>query len=108
MADTTLHPADDELRRYIELRKDRDSGKDIQFEEAWLAGFMDKVNMAVHDTRIRFGLPSMLPWRRIETLALAPSRQSGIETLALRARIDGDGPAWRLAIYDPGMSIRAE
>ena len=108
MADTTLHPADETLRRYIELRKARDAGNDIQFEKSWLADFMNKVNMAVHDTRIRFGLASMLPWRRIDLHALAPSRESGMETLQLSARIDGDGPGWRLLVFDNGMSLRAE
>ena len=103
-----MHPADDALRQYIELRRSMDAGNDVSFEPGWLDGFTDKVNMPLHGTRIRFGMAQLLPWRRIDLHALAPSRESGMETLQLTARFDGQSPPWHLSIFDNGMSLRAE
>lgn len=102
-----LHPADLRLVRYIRLRKARDEGNNVTIEPHWLGDFQNEVNMPLHDTRIRFGMARQFA-RHIDLVALAPSKIGGMETLELAAYFDEDKPRYHLAIFDTGMSKRAE
>lgn len=72
-----------------------------------LGDFQNEVNMPLHDTRIRFGMARQFA-RHIDLVALAPSKIGGMETLELAAYFDEDKPRYHLAIFDTGMSKRAE
>lgn len=102
-----MHPADRRLVQYIRLREARDEGKDATIEPNWLGDFQNEVNMPLHDTRIRFGMAKQYAWH-IDLVALAPSKFGGMETLELSAYFDEDKPRYHLAIFDTGMSKRAE
>lgn len=102
-----LHPADRRLVQYIRLREARDEGKNVSIPPYWLGDFQNEVNMPLHDTRIRFGMAKQYA-RHIDLVALAPSKIGGMETLELSAYFDEDKPRYHLAIFDTGMSKRAE
>lgn len=102
-----MHPADRRLVQYIRLREARDEGKDATIEPNWLGDFQNEVNMPLHDIRIRFGMARQYA-RHIDLVALAPSKIGGMETLELSAYFDEDRPRYHLAIFDTGMSKRAE
>lgn len=107
--DELLHPADLELVRYIRLRKAKsDSRNYIQFEPSWVGDFTNAVNLALHDTRIRFGMGILQEWKCIGLFALAPAPWGQMETLQLIASFEGDKPSYQLKIFDPHMNKRAE
>ena len=107
--DELLHPADLELVRYIRLRKAKsDSRNYIQFEPSWVGEFTNAVNLALQDTRIRFGMGILQEWQCIGLFALAPAPWGQMETLQLTAFFEGDEPRYQLKIFDPHMNNRAE
>lgn len=108
--DELLHPADLALVRYIRLRKAKEDRNYINFEISWLDDFTNSVNMALHDTRIRFGMAILQEWKCISLFALAPSAEPFklMETLQLTAFFDGEDPWYQLKIIDPEMKLRGE
>lgn len=109
MHDDLLHPADLELVRYIRLRKAmNDSRGYIKFEPSWIEDFTNAVNLALHDTRIRFGMGILQAWQCISLFALAPAPFSQMETLQLTAFFDGDEPSYQLKIFGTQVTNRAE
>lgn len=104
-----LHPADLELVRYIRLRKAKNDNRDyIKFEPSWVEDFTNAVNLALHDTRIRFGMGILQEWQCISLFALAPAPFGQMETLQLTAFFDGDEPSYQLKIFDTQVNDRAE
>lgn len=107
--DDLLHPADLELVRYIRLRKARnDSRSYIKFEPSWVEDFTNAVNLALHDTRIRFGMGILQEWQCISLFALAPAPFGQMETLQLTAFFDGDEPNYQLKMLGTDVTNKAE
>ena len=107
--DELLHPADLALVRYIRLRKAKKDSRDyIKFEPAWVEDFTNAVNLALHDTRIRFGMGILQEWQCISLFALAPAPFGQMETIQLTAFFDGDEPSYQLKLFDTHMAKRSE
>lgn len=97
-----LGPLNRTVQAMIHLREAHDNGADITIPPHILQKFLDSLNETVNDTKIRFGLPEVVEWKKIRAYAVALGNGpgNGIGMITLEAYINGTGPSYVLECFD--------
>ena len=97
-----LGPLNRTVQAIIQLREAHENGADIALLPQFLQMFLDSLNETVKDTKIRFGLPEVVEWKKIRAYAVAPGNGlgNGIGMITLEAYINGTGPSYVLECFD--------
>lgn len=93
-----LGPLNRTVQVMIHLREAHENGSDIAIPPHILQMFLDSLNETIKDTKIRFGLPEVVEWKKIRAYAVAPGNGLGI--MALHAYINNDSPMYTLECFD--------
>lgn len=97
-ASKPLGPLNRAVQAIICLREAHENGADIVIPPQILQMFLDSLNETIRDTKIRFGLPEVVEWKKIRTYAVAPGNGLGMMTLC--AYISNDTPMYTLECFD--------
>lgn len=91
-------PLNRTVQAMIHLSEAHENGAGITIPPQILQMFLDSLNETVKETKIRFGLPEVVEWKKIRTYAVAPGNGLGMMTLC--AYISNDTPMYTLECFD--------
>lgn len=97
-ASKPLGPLNRSVQAIIHLREAHENRADIVIPPQFLQIFLDSLNETIRDTKIRFGLPEVIGWKKIRAYAAAPGNGLGMMTLC--AYISNDSPMYTLECFD--------